>query len=255
MDRKFIDFSQRLESWYASRRGKYLAGLEREEVSRSLAKVYRERMLCLSPAPVAELCAGQTTAQQYVLAEQGQSGEADLYAAYSELPLASGSIDVVVLHHALEACSNPHQLLREVQRVIAPRGHLIIVCFNPWSLHGLWSFLTRKFPSSVWQQSAIGRRRITDWLSLLGFGVEAVSHAYTLPPPDVERLWHRFCRANRFLSRHRLPFGGVQIYHAISQEHGMTALRPDWRPAAPRLVGLSVPRPAVSAARERSPST
>lgn len=249
MDIKFIDFSARLESWYSSRRGKYLAELEKELLASELSAVYRERLVCLSPAPVPGMCAEQSTIEQYVLAMPGQDTSADLLTTYTALPLATGSIDVVVLHHALEACSNPHQLLREVQRVVAPRGHVIIICFNPWSLHGLWSLITGRLPNSVWRQNPIGRSRVSDWLSLLGFALHSVRSSYSIPPPDFKQVWTQICRINGFLARHRFPLGGIQIYHAICEEHGMTALRRDRRGVAPRLVGLAVPRPAVSVGR------
>ena len=53
-----------------------------------------------------------------------------------ELPIATQSIDLVVLPHVLEFADEPHQILREVDRVLMPEGRLVIVGFNPWSLWG-----------------------------------------------------------------------------------------------------------------------
>ncbi len=52
------------------------------------------------------------------------------------LPFASDSIDLVVLSHALDFSSDPHRLLREVERVLIPEGKLIVLGFNSLSLWG-----------------------------------------------------------------------------------------------------------------------
>ncbi len=42
------------------------------------------------------------------------------------LPFAENSIDLIVLPHVLEFTDEPHQLLREVHRVIRPEGQVMI---------------------------------------------------------------------------------------------------------------------------------
>ena len=44
-------------------------------------------------------------------------------AAPDFLPIESNSIDLVLLPHILEFSANPHQILREVHRVLVPEGH------------------------------------------------------------------------------------------------------------------------------------
>ena len=55
---------------------------------------------------------------------------------FTELPFASHSLDLVVLPHVLEFSTDPHQVLREVERVLIPEGQVIICGFNPTSLWG-----------------------------------------------------------------------------------------------------------------------
>ena len=52
------------------------------------------------------------------------------------LPFQPQTVDLFVLSHVLELVKNPHQLLREVERILIPEGKLIICGFNPVSL---WS--------------------------------------------------------------------------------------------------------------------
>ena len=62
---------------------------------------------------------------------------------YEELPFATHSIDLVVMPHILEFTEDPHQVLREVERVLVPEGHVVITGFNPVSLWGVRQYLTR----------------------------------------------------------------------------------------------------------------
>jgi SAM-dependent methyltransferase len=57
-----------------------------------------------------------------------------------ELPLADGSVDRVLLVHALELSERVDKVLREVWRVLADGGRLLAVVPNR---HGAWSLLER----------------------------------------------------------------------------------------------------------------
>ena len=49
------------------------------------------------------------------------------------LPLATDSVDALLLPHTLELHDNPHEVLREVARVLIPEGHVVVLGFNPVS--------------------------------------------------------------------------------------------------------------------------
>src|SRR5690554_1708857 len=75
---------------------------------------------------------GRTRAIYDGAAEQG----AVIVADPENLPFDTQSIDLLVLPHVLECSSNPHQVLREAERVLMPEGRVVISGFNPWSLWG-----------------------------------------------------------------------------------------------------------------------
>src|SRR5690606_18144228 len=52
------------------------------------------------------------------------------------LPFDTQSIDLLVLPHVLECSSDPHQILREAERVLVAEGRVVISGFKPWSLWG-----------------------------------------------------------------------------------------------------------------------
>ena len=73
------------------------------------------------------------------LAAVDGAGRAAL-AREDELPLADGSIDRVLLVHALECCGNVPRLIREIWRVLADGGRMIVVVPNR---RGLWCLSDR----------------------------------------------------------------------------------------------------------------
>lgn len=96
----------------------------------------------------------------------------DVLGQADALPLAAESLDLVILHHVLEYASDPHQVLREADRVLVPEGHLLLMSFNPmgaWGLRG-WFNPSRTAP---WYGHRLGRGRLNDWLGLLGYDIQA----------------------------------------------------------------------------------
>ena len=47
-----------------------------------------------------------------------------------QLPFAANSIDLVVMPHVLEFYDDPHQILREVERILIPEGQIVLTGFN-----------------------------------------------------------------------------------------------------------------------------
>ncbi|PYE31185.1 methyltransferase family protein [Idiomarina fontislapidosi] len=93
-------------------------------------------------------------------------------AHYTHLPIKNEAIDTLVCPFVLDFASDPHQILRELLRVLADDGTLILAGFNPLSpaiLSGLWRSKSHPFP---WQGRYFSNARVKDWLSLLGFRVE-----------------------------------------------------------------------------------
>jgi SAM-dependent methyltransferase len=92
-----------------------------------------------------------------------------LVTRFDELPFASQSIDLIVLPHVLEFAQEPHRVLREVDRVLMPEGHIVLTGFNPASLwgvqHGMQRLGVRPFLPRATQMIALPR--LKDWLKLL----------------------------------------------------------------------------------------
>jgi len=154
----------------------------------------------------------------------------------------SDSLDLVLLPHVLEFADNPHQILREVERVLRPEGNLVISGFNPFSLWGLHRTLGRK-QGYPWCGHFIRLPRLKDWLALLGFEIAGGRFAAYAPPLHHTKWLERFAFMEKAGDRWWAVSGGVYFLHAIKRVPGMRLIKPQWNqglvskllPATPKL--------------------
>lgn len=102
-------------------------------------------------------------------------------ASFEELPFLSESLDIVLLPHVLEFVSNPHIILNESHRVLAPEGRVIILGFNPWSLWGLFQCWVRH-KTLPWRGHFINALQVKRWLEKQGFTIEETHTLFFRPP-------------------------------------------------------------------------
>lgn len=97
-----------------------------------------------------------------------------------ELPFGDNTVDACLLAHTLNFTQDPHQLLREVERILSDDGYLFLSLFSPRSKllvkRHLNHFAYRQF--CQW--------RILDWLELLGFEILAEQ---SLPLPHEPKFF------------------------------------------------------------------
>ena len=137
-----------------------------------------------------------------------------------QLPLATESIDLLVLQHVLDMSENPHQILREAARVINSGGRLVITGFNPYSLWGLWRRLGLK-RGVPWRANFLAQHRLKDWLALLSFGDFDIKPVYDCSPAKWKtRPWLR-CFVN--------PLGAGYVLSAVKQDTRVHLLKTHWR--------------------------
>ncbi|CDG82902.1 class I SAM-dependent methyltransferase [Janthinobacterium agaricidamnosum] len=149
---------------------------------------------------------------------------------FDELPFASQSLDLVVLPHVLEFAAEPHQVLREVERVLIPEGQLIICGFNPTSLWGARQAMGRVTGSRFLPQAGefISMPRMKDWLKLLNLGVSQSHVGGYAPACKTDKWLHRYAFMDRAGPRWWPYFGAVYIVHAIKRVKGMRLIGPAW---------------------------
>ncbi|PUA20022.1 class I SAM-dependent methyltransferase [Glaciimonas sp. PCH181] len=147
---------------------------------------------------------------------------------FAELPFASQSLDLVVLPHVLEFADEPHQVLREVERVLIPEGQVIICGFNPASLWGIRQSTGRLSGAHFLPQNAefISLLRLKDWLKLLNMEVNRGRFGCYAPPCSTAKWLHRFSFMEKAGNRWWPYFGATYIVQAIKRVKGMHLIGP-----------------------------
>jgi SAM-dependent methyltransferase len=145
------------------------------------------------------------------------------------LPLASQSVDLVVLPHVLEFGAEPHQILREAERVLMPEGQIVISGFNPLSLWGAKRWMGRRRSEYPWCGDFIGLLRLRDWLKLLGFELNGGRFGCYAPPFSQSKWLERFAFMENAGDRWWPICGGVYVVRAVKRVLGMRLVTPQWR--------------------------
>ncbi len=161
---------------------------------------------------------------------------------FAELPFASQSLDLVVLPHVLEFASEPHQVLREVERVLIPEGQVILCGFNPVSLWGARQSTGRLTGAHFLPVNGefISVPRLKDWLKLLNMEVNRGHFGCYAPPCATERWLQRFAFLEKAGDRWWPYLGALYIVQAIKRVKGMHLIGPVWQNKLNR-VNVGVP--------------
>jgi SAM-dependent methyltransferase len=170
------------------------------------------------------------------------------------LPFDSQSVDLLVLPHGLEASTHPHQVLREVERVLVPEGRLVISGFNPWSLWGVRQhipYLTPWLPQSIHDQVSLPR--LKDWLKLLSFDIELGHFGCYVPPFRSQKWINRFAFTEAAGNRWWPVCGAVYVVSAVKRVAGMRLITPRWKTASSLRKGAR--QPAGAALQQKTPIT
>lgn len=151
----------------------------------------------------------------------------DVLAAAGELPIATASVDTLILPHVLEFEEQDRQrVLQEIERVLRPEGKLFVLGLNPMSPHGVIQYLPRR--DSFWRTDFISSRSLLDRLRELKF--EAESQAAF--DPGSARILRN---PSGFMAKSRANLSFAYAVKAIKRRHNLIPVAPSWI-AAPELV-------------------
>jgi SAM-dependent methyltransferase len=246
----------RLSEFLRSPPGRYVLDWEQQQLDAAVADIFGYHALQLGLPEIDALRESRMPlrfcASDRLLGAgaHGAGGRVAVINRYEELPFATNSIDLVVMPHILEFAEEPHQVLREVDRVLVAEGQVVLTGFNPASLWGLRQLLARlgMAPFLPREGQFIALPRIKDWLKLLSFEVSRGRYGCYAPWVRSEKWLARWRFLEKAGDRWWPVLGSVYMVTAIKRVRGMRLVGPAWK----RNHAL---RPALVAARPVSTAT
>jgi SAM-dependent methyltransferase len=239
--------SAAVDFWLGTGLGQAVLQAESELMSEALDDVFGWELLQLGTwGPRSSLLSGCRTRRHALIAsKRAPNSDADLYARLSQLPISNAAVDAVLLPHTLEFETDPYAVVREVDRVLAGEGKLLVLGFRPLSLWGFRSrAISRGYPPGL--KRMLGAGRIADWLELLGYDI-AVTRNYLFTPP-----WGgtapRAGEPSALLRRGWInPWpAGAYLIKARKRVGSLTPIRPRLRERATPIGGLVKPTTRTS---------
>lgn len=214
-----------LAAWLASPQGRYVTEWEQARFDLLVADIFGYNAVQVA---FPELDLLRNNRMPFRL-RCGPEGDQAVRCEPTALPFASASIDLLLLPHGIEFSSYPHQVLREVERVLVPEGSVIVSGFNPYSLWGVRRLAARGRGAFPWQGQYLSVRRLKDWFALLGFETEAAVFGCHVPPLGQQKWLERWDFMDGAGGRWWPFLGGVYILQAVKRVTGMRLILPNWR--------------------------
>ncbi len=235
--------SSSLQQWFGRLPGSYLQQREIALLEQLLPELFGYYLLQFGMADAGSKIAQASKMRNHLIlnGDRGSmSGVIDIQANPLHIPIAADSVDAIILPHTLDFVDDPHQVLREVERVLIPEGRLLITGFNPWSLWGAWRLFRRRRGMVPWCGQFISQRRLHDWLSLLGFELELAMPLMFRPPLQNATVMGKLECMERLGERFWPFLAGAYLVQAVRRVSTLTPVRTGWRERAPVFGGRVV---------------
>lgn len=212
--------------WYAAEPGSRVCAHERDALTGMVGDLFGYQLLQLGDLGADMDYLAQCPVQRKTLvSHRGRPGQQGVIVADAhQLPVASDSVDAAILPHTLDFSSDPHQVLREVERMLIAGGRVIVIGFNPFSLWGIWRAFGRWRGTLPWCGNFLSYPRLDDWLTLMGFEIERMDVMEFRPPTRSRGL-----EAVERLGRRVWPMlAGVYMVRAVKQVSRVTPIPQRW---------------------------
>ncbi|MSQ51213.1 MAG: methyltransferase domain-containing protein [Betaproteobacteria bacterium] len=214
-----------LAQWFESEQGKYVLDWELAQFDSAVDDVFGYHALQIGLPEIDFLRENRIPHKTVIGVDEG----AVVRSRPWELPIATNSVDLVLLPHVLEFSEYAHQILREAERVLMPDGSIVISGFNPVSLWGAkhaFGFKSDRYP---WRGKMIGLIRLRDWLKLLSFEQTGGRFGCYAPPFKSTKWLERWKFMEKAGERWWPIAGGAYVVRAIKRTVGMRLVMPSWR--------------------------
>jgi len=216
---------QGFEDWLQTPAGRYVLNWEQQKHDLLVADIFGFNAVQLS-LPNHRFLRANRMPLRFRCDDGRYDGASEVRSDLHYLPFAANSIDLVVMPHTLEFDANPHQVLREVERILVPEGHVIVTGFNPFSLWGARRKFSRADSPPPWRGQYLSVLRLKDWFALLGFETHAGNFGCYTPPVTREK-WLQSWRFMELAGNRWWPYAGATyIIQAVKRVPGMRLITP-----------------------------
>lgn len=231
-------FPDSVRQWLTTPLGDALLQQESRVVEEALGGIFGEQCLQVGSWGDTNLFLRHARTQRRALIDE--SAGVDGLSAIGQLhrlPVASESIDCAVLPHTLDFSDRRHEILREVDRVLTPHGHLVLLGFKTG---GLWG-MRRLIPGAALppdSENLVAERRLRDWLQLLDMRIHGIDrYFFRWPLPG-----NRGASSERWEQRGQRwwpEFAACYMLTAQKRVSTLTPVRPVWRKEPKVVAGLA----------------
>src|SRR5882672_81874 len=228
--------ADRLRRWLATPLGTLLVEHERQVLNETLEDVFGIQLVQIGTWGDAKAYFPAARTQRQTVICSALAGQPQVFCKTEALPIASDSVDAVLLPHTLETDSDPHAVLREVARVLVPEGQLLVLGFSamgPWAVRN--RLASDGFPPGLARM--ISESRLRDWCGLLGFEITAVRR-YLRCLPLTPRRSAGAERAGGGVATNWLLPAGAYLLKARKRTYTLTPIRPKRRERRSMVGGL-----------------
>ncbi len=241
-----------LEEWLSTPQGRYVAAWEQAQFNGMVANAFGYHAIQIGLPHWDLLQANRIPFKACATIEHAAGlSRSQVVAEPENLPFDSQSIDLVVLPHGLECAPDPHQVLREIERVLVPEGRVVISGFNPWSLWGLRERLPGLDPIvPVPAPLQVSLPRLKDWFKLLSFELDRGRFGRYAVPSFSDAWLARWAFMEKAGDRWWPVCGAVYIVSAVKRVAGARLVGPAWKRSR-----KPVRRAAVAAGRQFNQSS
>ncbi|MFL0798480.1 MAG: class I SAM-dependent methyltransferase [Cellvibrionaceae bacterium] len=236
------DDRRTLEQWFEQPFGKRLLQQEQVQLNDTLPEMFGFHLLQMSAIPGGLSTVSSTINHRFIFTPEKEYRTSTV-SEFEALPLPSDTVDVCILHHALEFSPQPHQLLREAARVTIPHGYMVVFLYNPWSLWGWLKHIRRLcFGKADSCYHDLHRHRVEDWLRLLDFTPVSITRIAYQPPIQSVNWLERFSAIGYFMQRYQVFGGAAKVLVARKEVSVGSPLHSRWAVLRPKM-GFGVAKP------------
>lgn len=244
---KTSDHFAQINEWYQTPLGEELASAIADRLEPTLTRLFGYHLLQLGIPDRPEWVSKSPIPHKICVLPDinimPALGADNLFAEFSKLPFANGSIDVVLMPHILSYVRDPQEVISEVERILVPEGHLIIIGFNPFSLWGFGRLFMQMKKQAPWCNPYISTFRLRKYLSDFGFELIHLHSFFFRPPVNNDKALKKLLFLET-IGRLCWPYpGGAYIFVAKKQLTIVTKIRPIWQ-FKHIIVGKNVAQPS-----------